>query len=199
MRHGTALIKVEGRVSPMNFSSLSSNEKLAVYGAIAAIVGVLIASFLSGLTWFALLAGIGMLLVIFLPQLSPGTPLPGSKGSLMFLIGLIGGVAAILALLGVVSQLGSYLEFWPLQTLFLLIAAAGGLIMAWTGWLAFQADGGKFQLGTPTGAAPRTVAAPPRADQPTSSAPESTSGSADMGSEGGPVVRRDDEDTLRNP
>ena len=184
----------------MNFSSLSSNEKLAVYGAIAAIVGVLIASFLSGLTWFALLAGIGMLLVIFLPQLSPGTQLPGSKGSLMFLIGLIGGVAAILALLGVVSQLGSYLEFWPLQTLFLLIAAAGGLIMAWTGWQAFQADGGKFQLGTPTGAAPRTVAPPPRADQSVSSAPASTStGSAEMGSEGGPVVRRDDEDTLRNP
>ena len=184
----------------MNFSSLSSNEKLAVYGAIAAIVGVLIASFLSGLTWFALLAGIGMLLVIFLPQLSPGTPLPGSKGSLMFLIGLIGGVAAILALLGVVSQLGAYLEFWPLQTLFLLIAAAGGLIMAWTGWLAFQADGGKFQLGTPTGAAPRTAVPPPPADQPVSSAPASTSaGSADMGSEGGPVVRRDDEDTLRNP
>ena len=184
----------------MNFSSLSSNEKLAIYGAIAAIVGVLIASFLSGLTWFALLAGIGMLLVIFLPQLSPGTQLPGSKGSLMFLIGLIGGVAAILALLGVVSQLGAYLEFWPLQTLFLLIAAAGGLIMAWTGWQAFQADGGKFQLGTPTGAAPRTAAPPPPADQPVSSAPASTSaGSADMGSEGGPVVRPDDEDTLRNP
>ena len=193
----------------MNFSSLSSNEKLAVYGAIAAIVGVLIASFLSGLTWFALLAGIGMLLVIFLPQLSPGTQLPGSKGSLMFLIGLIGGIAAILALLGVVSQLGAYLEFWPLQTLFLLIAAAGGLIMAWTGWLAFQADGGKFQLGTPAGATPTTIPPPP-ADLPVSSsdpdtgyvssAPSSTStGPADMGSEGGPVVRRDDEDTLRNP
>jgi hypothetical protein len=189
----------------MNFSSLSSNEKLAVYGAIAAIVGVLIASFLSGLTWFALLAGIGMLIVIFLPQFSPGTSLPGSKGSLMFLIGLIGGIAAILALLGVVSQLGAYLEFWPLQTLFLLIAAAGGLVMAWTGWQAFQADGGKFQLGTPTGASPRTVAAPPPADttvssSPMSSAPSSTSvGSSDMGSEGGPVVRRDEDDTLRNP
>lgn len=191
----------------MNFSSLSSNEKLAVYGAIAAIVGVLIASFLSGLTWFALLAGVAMLVVVFLPQLSPGTQLPGNKGSLMFLIGLIGGVAAILALLGVVSQLGAYLEFWPLQTLFLLIAAAGGLIMAWTGWQAFQADGGKFQLGTPTGAAP-TTAAPPRVDPPpmgspppvSSSAPASTgAGPADMGSEGGPDVRRDDEDTLRNP
>lgn len=194
----------------MNFSSLSSNEKLAVYGAIAAIVGVLIASFLSGLTWFALLAGIGMLLVIFLPQLSPGTQLPGSKGSLMFLLGLIGGIAAILALLGVVSQLGAYLEFWPLQTLFLLIAAAGGLIMAWTGWLAFQADGGKFQLGTPAGATPRTLDTP-RVDEPESSPaasmgvdssapPVSTSvGSADMSSEGGPVVRRDDEDTFRNP
>lgn len=184
----------------MNFSSLSSNEKLAVYGAIAAIVGVLIGSFLSGLTWFALLAGVGMLVVLFLPQFSPGIQLPGSKGSLMFLLGLIGGVAAILALLGVVSQLGAYLEFWPMQTLFLLIASAGGLIMAWTGWQAFQADGGKFQLGTPAGAAPRAVATP-RADQSGPSAPASTStGSADMGSEGGPVVRPDDDEgTLRNP
>lgn len=196
----------------MKFSSLSANEKLAVYGAVAAIVGVLIASFLSALTWFALIAGFGMLAVLFLPQLAPGTQLPGSKGSLMFLLGLIAGAAAVLALLGVVTQLGAYLEVWPMQTLFLLIAAAGGLVMAWTGWQAFQAEGGKFQLGTPGGAAPR-AAGPPRTDQPPSptvssppptsagsTTPTSTSASADMGSEGGPAARRDDDEgTLRNP
>jgi hypothetical protein len=191
----------------MNFSSLTANEKLAVYGAVAAIVGVLIASFLSALTWFALLAGFGMLAVLFLPQLAPGTPLPGSKGSLMFLLGLIGGAAAVLALLGVVTQLGAYLEFWPIQTLFLLIASAGGLIMAWTGWQAFQADGGKFKLGTPGGAAPRATGTPvARTDQPPPSTPGTgaspiarppTSAGSDMGSEGGPAARRDDEDIAR--
>lgn len=196
----------------MNFSSLSANEKLAVYGSIAAIVGVLIASLLSALTWFALIAGFGMLAVLFLPQLAPGTRLPGRKGSLMFLLGLIAGAAAVLALLGVVTQLGAYLEFRPLQTLFLLIASAGGLVMAWTGWQAFQADGGKFQLGTSGGGAPR-AAGTPRTDQAGSStvssaagtgvgstAPTSTSAGADMGSEGGPAARRDDDEgTLRNP
>lgn len=186
----------------MNFSRLSANEKLAVYGAIAAIVGVLIASFLSGLTWFALIAGFGMLAVLFLPQLAPGTQLPGSKGSLMFLLGLIGGAAAVLALLSVVTQLGAYLEFWPMQTLFLLIAAAGGLVMAWTGWQAFQAEGGKFQLGAPGAAAPR-AASPPQTDQPPASTvsapPPPTSASADMGSEGGPAAHRDDDEgTLPN-
>lgn len=191
----------------MNFNSLSSNEKLAVYGAIAAIVGVLIASFLSSLAWVTLLAGIAMLVVVFLPQLSAGTALPGSKGSLMFLVGLIGGVAGALALLLSVTQLGAYFSFYVVQALFLLIGVAGGLVMAWAGWQEFQAEGGSFKLGT-TGAG-STVAGPPRTDAPSSTSanttdmgstgPASTSaGSTEMGSEGGPDTRRDD-DTLRNP
>jgi hypothetical protein len=199
----------------MNFSTLSSNEKLAVYGSIAAIVGVLIASFLAGLAWVTLLAGIAMLVVIFLPQLSAGTPLPGKKGSLMFLVGLIAGVPAVLALLTTVTQLGAYLEIWAVQTLFLLLGVAGGLIMAWAGWQEFQAEGGSFQLGSSGTASPSApVTRPPLDSTPSSgmgpsstastgmgsSAPPASSvGSTDMGSEGGPAVRRDDEDSLRNP
>ena len=65
----------------MNFNSLSSNEKLAVYGAIAVILGILIASggfFGFGLGLLALIAAIAMLVIVFLPQLSSGTSLPGS-------------------------------------------------------------------------------------------------------------------------
>jgi len=185
----------------MNFSSLSSNEKLAAYGAIAAIVGVLIASFLAGLAWVTLLAGIAMLVVVFLPQISSGTQLPGKKGSIMFLVGLIGGIAAALALLTTVTQLGAYLETWAVQTLFLLIGVAGGLVMAWAGWQQFQAEGGSFQLGT--GGTPSSSAAATRpVDSTPSSAVGSSSaaGSTDMGSEGGPAVPRDDDEgSLRNP
>ena len=198
----------------MNFNSLSSNEKLAVYGSIAAIVGVLIASFLAGLAWVTLLAGIAMLVVVFLPQLSAGTALPGSKGSLMFLIGLIAGVAAVLQLLFSVANIGAYFGFYVIQTLFLLIGVAGGLVMAWAGWQEFQAEGGKFNVGTTgtgsTAAGSTAAGPPPRTDAPSSTAasttgmgstgPASTSaGSTDMGSEGGTDTRRDDEGTLRNP
>jgi hypothetical protein len=136
----------------MNFNSLSSNEKLAVYGSIAVIVGVVIASFLSGLLWFSLLAGVAMLVVVFLPQMSAGTQLPGSKGSLMFLIGLVAAVPAVIVLLTMVVHLGDLLAIWPVQTLFMLIAVAGALVMAWAGWQEFQAEGGKFQVGSTAGA-----------------------------------------------
>lgn len=200
----------------MNLSSLSSNEKLAVYSSIAAIVGVLIASFLAGLAWLTLLAGIAMLVVLFLPQLSSGTQLPGKKGSIMFLVGLIAGIAAVLQLLTTVTLLGSYLGERPVQTLFLLIGVAGGLVMAWAGWQEFQAEGGSFQLGT-GGTASSSAPGATRVDSTPSSGvgpsspvgtgmgsgapPSSSAGSSDMGSEGGPAPRPDDdeEDTLRNP
>lgn len=193
----------------MNFSILSSNEKLAAYASIAAIVGVLIASFLAGLAWVTLLAGVAMLVVLFLPQLSSGTQLPGKKGSIMFLVGLIAGIAAALQLLTTVTQLGSSFGIWPIQTLFLLLGVAGGLVMAWAGWQEFQAEGGSFQLGSSgtaasSGSSARPVSstpAPPPAAPPPAAPPPppSSAASTDMGSEGGPAARRDDEDTLRNP
>jgi hypothetical protein len=133
----------------------------------------------------------------------------------MFLVGLIAGIAAVLALLTVATQIGAYLSLWAVQTLFLLLGVAGGLVMAWAGWQEFQAEGGSFQLGSsgtaassPTVTRPAdptpspTVTAPPSAGTGMGSSPPlpppSTSAS-DMGSEGGPAARRDDEDSLRNP
>lgn len=151
----------------MDFSKLDQNEKLAVYGAAAGIVGMVIASFLTGIGWLTLLAGLAMLVIIFLPQSSPTTNLPGSKGSLMVLVGGIGAVAGVLALLVVLTDLGDYLSFYPLNTIFLLIGAAGGLLMGWAGWQAFQAEGGKFQVGTSSSAAPPAAGAPPPSAPPT--------------------------------
>ena len=213
--HGTGPVE-QRDAQPMNFNSLSSNEKLAVYGAIAAIVGVLIASFLAGIGWITLLAGIAMLVVVFLPQLSAGTALPGSKGSLMFLIGLIGGVAAVLMLLFTVTGgLGAYFSFYAVNTIFMLIGVAGGLVMAWAGWQEFQAEGGKFNVGTTgtSSGAPGTSSTPAATTGSTSadttgmgstgsastSAGSTSAGSTDMGSESGTLRRDDDEGTLRNP
>lgn len=156
----------------MDFSKLNQNEKLAVYGAIASVVGPLLATagFGVGVGFFTLLLALAMLAIVFLPQWSPQTTLPGSKGSLMVIVGGIAALSAAFALIGSIGYLsafGSNLVFvigW-------LIGIAGGLLMGWAGWQEFQAEGGKLQIGSPTGATPSTAAPP--VDHPAPS-PEAT-------------------------
>jgi hypothetical protein len=133
----------------MDFSKLTQNDKLAVYGAIASIVGPVLASmgFGFGVGWLTLLLAIAMLAIVFLPQFSPQTTLPGSKGSLMVIVGGIAAVSAALALIGSIGWLG----FFGTNLVFVLgwlLGIAGGLLMGWAGWQEFQAEGGKLQLGT---------------------------------------------------
>jgi len=143
----------------MDFSKLSSNEKLAVYGAVAAIVGSFI-SLSTGTGSLGLLSGIVMLVIIFLPQFSPATKLPGSKGSLMV---VVGGLAALFALLALLAWL-PYLGLFGGIFIGLLVSIAGGLLMGWAGWQEFQAEGGKFNLGMSSSSAsppPPAQSAPP--------------------------------------
>ncbi|HEY8921298.1 MAG TPA: hypothetical protein VIN32_01590 [Candidatus Limnocylindria bacterium] len=151
----------------MDFSKLNSNEKLAVYGAVAAIVGALL-SFGGGGT-FTLLTGVAMLIIVFLPQFSPTTTLPGSKGSLMLIVGGIAGIAALLSLLAILTVLGAFALYGGLWFVGLLLSTAGGLLMGWASWKEFQSEGGKFNLGTASSAPPASTAPP--AAPPVSSAP----------------------------
>jgi hypothetical protein len=143
----------------MDFSKLSSNDKLAVYGAVAAIVGALL-SFGGGGT-FTLLTGVAMLIIVFLPQFSPNTTLPGSKGSLMLIVGGVAGIAALLALLAILTVLGAFALYGGVWFIGLLLSTAGGLLMGWASWKEFQAEGGKFNLGMASSAPPAPPAAPP--------------------------------------
>jgi len=141
----------------MDFSKLSSNEKLASIGAVVAIVGGLVGGIGGG--GLGLLTAILMLVIVFLPQFSPATKLPGSKGSLMVLVGGGAGIGALLALLAwlpYLSILGSYFFGY-------LASIVGGLMMGWAGWSEFQAEGGKFNLGMASAppAAPPAPPAPP--------------------------------------
>jgi hypothetical protein len=157
----------------MDFSKLTQNEKLAVYGAIASIVGPILASmgFGLGVGWLTLLLAIAMLAIVFLPQLSPQTTLPGSKGSLMVIVGGIAAASAALALVGSIGWLG----FFATNFLFVigwLVGIAGGLLMGWAGWQEFQAEGGKLQLGTSSDSGTTAGTAPePRRDADTDGAP----------------------------
>ena len=208
----------------MNFSSLSSNEKLGVYGAIAVIIGMLIASggfFGFGLGLLALIAAIAMLVIVFLPQMSGTTTLPGSKGTLMFAAGIIAAAVLVITLIQFLGFIGEFLA--TLNGIFFLIAVIGSLVMAWAGWGELQTEGGSFRFGSggtsgttgttrnvPPPAAPPPASTsgmgsttPPPSSPPSSdmgsSAPSSRPASSDMGSEGGPAPRREDDDSIRNP
>jgi hypothetical protein len=159
----------------MDFSKLSSSEKLAVYGSVAAIIGGLVGG-ISGLIWLSVLAAFGLLVVVFMPMMSPSTTLPGSKGSLLVVLGGIAGAAAVLGLLTVIADIGFWFEAYPVRAIFFLIAVAGSLLMAWVGWQAFQAEGGKFNMGMTGSGTGGTPAAPPAPSaQATPAAPPPTS------------------------
>jgi hypothetical protein len=150
----------------MDFAKLGQNEKLAVYGAAGVILGGLV-GYSYGLTILAVLAAIAMLAVVFLPQMSPGTNLPGSKGSLML---VCGSVAAVVLVLAVVIYVGTIFTATNVRDIFFLIAVIGGVVMSWAGWREFQAEGGKFQLGS-SGAAAASGTAAPAAEAPAAEAP----------------------------
>jgi hypothetical protein len=175
----------------MDFSKLNQNEKLATYGAIASVVGPVLSSmgFGFGAGFFTLLLAVAMLAIIFLPQLSPQTTLPGSKGSLMVLVGGIAAASAALALLGSLGWLGLF----GTNIVFVLgwlIGIAGGLLMGWAGWQEFQAEGGKFQLGTPASGSQTTSTQAPAATTPSEPAPPAAEPRADTVDEGtGPETR----------
>jgi hypothetical protein len=164
--HRLTFIRDGGTHGLMDFNKLSQNEKLAVYGSVAVIIGAIIGGAASALGWLALLAAVAMLVVIFLPQMSPQTALPGSRGSIMLLLGGIAAVILVLGLLTAIGWLGIYLSVLPLQAIFFLIAVVGGLLMGWAGWQEFQAEGGKFQIGSGgpgTGSGTPPTAPPPSA------------------------------------
>ncbi len=158
----------------MDFSKLSQTEKLAVYGSAAVIIGGLV-GYSYGLTVLAVLAAVAMLVIVLLPQLSPGTTLPGSRGSLMVAAGGVAGVTMLLALL---VGIGLVFVNFNVRDLFFLIAVVGAAVMAWAGWQEFQAEGGKFKVGTSSASerpaaspAPAATAAEPVAAEPVASEP----------------------------
>jgi hypothetical protein len=133
----------EGWGFDMDLSKLSQNEKLAMYGAAAVVIGGLV-GYSYGLTVLAVLAALAALAIIFLPQLSPSTSLPGSRGSLLL---IAGGVAAAVMALALVMYLSVIFTNFNLRDLFFLVAAAGAIVLAWAGWQELQREGGTFKVG----------------------------------------------------
>jgi hypothetical protein len=153
----------------MDLNKLSANERLGAIAAAVAVVAGLVSALTYGtyaVAWLAIVAGLVMLFVIFQPQIAPNASLPGSKGSLLL---LIGGIAGVVMLLAFLVNIGfTFTRFGFTDVLYMLTVAAA-LVMAWVGWQEFQAEGGQFQLGS-SGAA-STSAPPPVGPTSASAAP----------------------------
>jgi hypothetical protein len=177
----------------MDFSKLSSNEKLAIYGSVAVILAGLISNW-GGLLFLSILAAVGVAVVVFLPQFSPTTSLPGSKGSLLAALGIIAAAGAVITALQWIGYLGL---LGSLNTIMFYIAVIGSLVMAWAGWQELQSEGGKWVFGT-TGSPSTSAAAPPpaAAAPPPAAAPQDAPPppSADTAPMADAPADRDDED-----
>ena len=161
----------------MDLSKLDQNEKTAAMASGALVIAGLIAALsysTYAMAWLAVIAALAMLFVVLQPQIANGVSLPGSKGSLLLVLGVAAGAIMVLSFL-------LALEFvffrFGLPDLFFLIAIAAGLAMAWAGWQEFQAEGGTFRLGgatsSPATAAPSAGASAPAAAPPAADIPES--------------------------
>jgi hypothetical protein len=153
----------------MDLSKLGQNEKLALYGAIAVFLAGIISNW-GGLLFLSILAAVGVAIVVLLPQLSPKTSLPGSRGSLLAVLGFVALGGALIELLRYVGY--TFDTLGRLSTLMFLVALAGSAVMAWAGWRALQGEGGKWVLGassSSTGATTATAAAAPAPAEPTTS------------------------------
>jgi len=149
----------------MDLSKLSSNERMALYASVVAVVTGIISVIndWGALIGLATVAAIGMLVVLLAPSMMPTVRLPGSKGSLLL---VTGGVTAVAWVLGALTWLDwIFNHLGTFDTLQFLVGLVAALACGWTGWQAFQAEGGKFSVGmapgAPTTAAPPAPAAPP--------------------------------------
>jgi len=141
------------------FSTLSANDRLAAIAAVAAILGGFVAAnayIRYSASWLAVLAGLGMLAIVFLPQLSPSTRLPASAGRLML---LVGGIAGVVMLLLLVTSIGFVTTEFNFNDVLFLVAVGGSLVMGWAGWAAYSAE----RVGGGKDAPPSPPPAPPAA------------------------------------
>jgi vacuolar-type H+-ATPase subunit I/STV1 len=164
----------------MDLSKLNAFERLAAYGAIATVIGGVVAAASYpghwGVAWLVAILGLAMLAVVFLPQLSPDTKLPGKKGSLMV---IVGGVAALLMALIFLTTIAFTFEGFDVSSFLFLVALAGALVMGWAGWQAFQAEGGKFDIGMAGASSVPPVPMVPPPAPPPSASPTEAPGSED--------------------
>ena len=145
----------------MNLAALSSNEKMGVYAAVVVLVTSIwsLVNDWGGWIVLPLLASIAMLLVLFQPSLMPTTKLPGSKGSLLLVTGLVAALGWVISAVGWIEWISNHIG--SIDTLQFLVGLVASLVMAWVGWQAFQGEGGQLKMGMPAAGGTATMVPPP--------------------------------------
>ena len=139
----------------MNFSALSSNDRLAAIAAVVVIITGLIsvAQQWGALVFLSLAAGVAVLFVVLQPQIAPAVKLPMTKG--LLLLGL-GAIATVVLLVVALSWI-DYILTPPIlvfDTIQFFIGVIAAIVMLFAGWRAYQSEKGTTPLaGPPAGPA----------------------------------------------
>ena len=157
----------------MDLSRLSASDRLVLLtAAVVTGTGVIsVATDWGSILVLAALAGIGAIGVIVAPHLAPAARLPGSKGSLLVILGAVALLSWIPPLVVWLAWIVEHLAAF--DTIQFLAGFVSSAILAWTGWLAFSAEGGTLQLGARPRSTPPTETSPEPVGPPTESEPES--------------------------
>ena len=134
----------------MNFSALSSNDRLAAIAAVVVVITglVSIAAQWGALVFLSLAAGVVALFVVLQPQIAPAVKLPMTKGLLLLASGLVSTVV----LLVVAFQWIDYILTPPIlvfDTVQYLIGVIAAVVLLYAGWRAYQSERGTTPLAGP--------------------------------------------------
>jgi hypothetical protein len=126
----------------MNFSSLSmSDKRTLVLGAIVAIAGLLSFMDPSGSWGVVVVIGIlGGLLAVYVavqPQMAPTMKLPATKGMLLLVAGAAAALGFVIAGLTWISYM---IDITRVFSIIFDIGFVAALLLAWFGWVAYQAE-----------------------------------------------------------
>ncbi len=134
----------------MDLSKLSANERMAVFASAVVVISGLISLMNSWgtLMLVALLAGAVVLGGILLPQLSPGTNLPAPKGLVMLGGGVVAAVSFVVTAIDWLGWIGD--NFASFDAIQFLVGLVASLVLAWTGWKAYQESGRAGSAAPPT-------------------------------------------------
>jgi threonine/homoserine/homoserine lactone efflux protein len=146
----------------MSMASMSgSGRATAVAAAITLVTGLLsVANEWGTLMFIPIIASLGVLALFLMPAALSSL---GSRGTLLVLFGVATALIWIVVAFDWIGWIGDHIaDFDTIQFLVGLLAA---LYLAFAGWQAFRAEGGKFQLG-PTKSPPSAPPSDPPPTQP---------------------------------
>ncbi len=123
----------------MNLSSLSAADRRAlITAAVVVIFGVLSISYDwgFGLT-LGVLGGIAALAVLLLPQVSPATRLPASKGLSLLVAAAVAAAGFVISAVRWLSYVVDVTEF---SNILFDVGLVASIVLLWFAWVAYQAE-----------------------------------------------------------